>query len=348
MRVGVIGCGYWGSKHVRVLSELPEVSDLVVIDGRPPILAEMMANHIGVLPRSSLGAALDDIDALVVATPPETHAELAVEAIEAGKHVLVEKPMATTSRDARIMVESADRAGVVLAAGHTFVANDAVRALAELVGTGELGRLHYLDAARLSLGLYRHDVNVLWDLAAHDISITNLLLGTVPDRVSAWGDRHTAGFAEDVAALRMEFHDRDVVSTVRASWLDPEKVRRTTVVGAEKMAIYDDADPEARIRIYDRGRRLRVRLGSDEPMEVSYRDNGTEMPYVAFREPLKVQAREFLLCCTTGQRPVADGRSGLDLVSVLEAADRSLSENGEPMPVEIPLPRTLGPTLAVA
>ncbi len=348
MRIGVIGCGYWGSNHVRVLTELPEVSDVIVIDERPPVLASMLANHVGVLPHSSLSAALDDIDALIVATPPVTHAEVALQAIEAGKHVLVEKPMATSTEEARLMVEAADRAGVILAAGHTFVANDAVRKLAGLIHAGELGRIHYLDAARLSLGLYRPDVNVLWDLAAHDISITSLLLGAVPDTVSAWGDRNTSGFAEDVATMRMTFTEREITSTIRASWLDPEKVRKTTVVGSEKMAVYDDANADARIKIYDRGRRLRVRLGSTEPMAVNYRDGEVDTPYVAFREPLKVQAREFIDCCLTGERPLVDGRAGLELVAILEAADRSLAENGTPVPVRIPEIGSYYSTLAVA
>ena len=347
MRVGVIGCGYWGRNHVRVLRELPEVVDVVVIDERPPALAAMMADHVGVLPRSSLRAAIDDIDAVVIATPPESHAELAIEAIEAGKHVLVEKPMATSVADALRMVEAADRAGVILAAGHTFVHNDAVKKLADLVAVGELGRLHYLDAARLSLGLYRQDVNVLWDLAAHDISITSLLLGAVPDTVSAWGDRNTSGFGEDVASLRLTFADLGVASTIRASWLDPEKVRRTTVVGSEKMAVYDDTDVNARIKVFDRGRRLRVRLGCDDPMAVTYRDGEIRTPYVSFREPLKVQAKDFVRSCWTGARPTVDGRAGLELVAVLEAADRSLTENGAVVPIELPEPRTV-PSLAVA
>ncbi|MEM9563815.1 MAG: Gfo/Idh/MocA family oxidoreductase [Actinomycetota bacterium] len=348
MRVGVIGCGYWGSNHVRVLTELPEVSDVVVIDERPPVLATMMARHIGVLPRSSLRAALDDIDALIVATPPVTHAEVAIEAMEAGKHVLVEKPMATSTAEALTMVATAQRMEVTLAAGHTFVANDAVRKLTAIVRQGQLGRLHHLDAARLSLGLYRDDVNVLWDLAAHDISITSLLVGAVPDLVSAWGDRHTAGFREDVASLRMIFTDRNVTSTVRASWLSPEKVRRTTVVGSEQMAIYDDTMADARLQVFDKGRRLRVRLGSTEPMSVNYRDGEVRVPYVAFREPLKVQAREFIECCLTGQRPIVDGWAGLELIAVLEAADRSLREHGAPVPVEIPTLGTINPRRAAA
>ena len=347
MRVGVIGCGYWGSNHVRVLCELPDVVEVVVIDERPAVLDAMLAEHDGVVPRPSLADAIDDVDAVVVATPPANHAELAIAAIEAGKHVLVEKPLATSSADAVRMVEAADRAGRILAAGHTFAHNDAVRRLTGLVAAGELGRLHYLDAARLSLGLYRPDVNVLWDLAAHDVTIAMLLVGAVPATVAAWGDRHTIGFAEDVASMRLTFAEQEVVSTIRASWLDPGRVRRTTVVGSEKMAVYDDTDVEARLRVLDRGRRLRARLSPDEPMAVNYRDDEVRVPYVMFREPLKLQTRDFLHSCRTGARPRVDGRAGLELVAVLEAADRSLAEEGAAVPVELPVPSTY-PSLAVA
>lgn len=347
MRVGVVGCGYWGSKHVRVLSGLPQVSDVVIIDGRPEVRAAVGADHPKAHQRPNLAAAIDDVDAVIVATPPESHFDVAAEAIEAGKHVLVEKPLTTNTTDALHLVRMADEAGVVLAAGHTFAYNDAVWKLAEMIQIGVLGRLHYLDAARLSLGLYRHDVNVLWDLAAHDIAIATLLMGVAPDTVSAWGDRNTVGFREDVATLRMRFERHEVTATVRSSWLDPEKVRRTTAVGSEKMAIYDDADPDARIRVFDRGRRLRVRLGTTDPMEVNYRDEGMTVPEMTFREPLQVQAVDFIRCCRSGARPVADGIAGLAVVAVLEASDRSLRENGAPIPVDLADLR-LASTLAVA
>lgn len=336
MRVGVVGCGYWGSKHVRVFSELDAVSQVVIIDGRPDIRAQVGADHPNALQRSSVAEALDDIDAVVIATPPESHFDIAAEAMAAGKHVLVEKPMATSTADARRMVRLAEEHGVTLAAGHTFVYNAAVQKLAALVGSGTLGQLHYLDAARLNLGLYRQDVNVLWDLAAHDISISTLIMGEIPDTVSAWGLAHTDGFSEDVASIRMRFSNQGVESTVRASWLDPLKIRTTTVVGSKLMAVYDDVDEAARIKLVDRRREVTRPANPTAPAIVEYNEGGIEVPAITFQEPLKVQANDFITCCLSGKRPMSDGHSGLAVVAVLEASDRSLQENGAPIPVDLP------------
>lgn len=350
MRVGVVGCGYWGSKHVRVFSDLEAVSQVVIIDGRPDIRASVGADYPDALQRASVKDALDDIDAVVIATPPESHFDIAAEAMTAGKHVLVEKPMATSTADARRMVRLAEEHGVTLAAGHTFVYNGAVQKLAELVNSGKLGELHHLDAARLNLGLYRQDVNVLWDLAAHDISISTLIMGAIPDTVAAWGIAHTAGFSEDVASLRMRFSSQGVESTVRASWLDPLKIRTTTAVGSAGMAVYDDVDEAARIKLVDRRREVTRGPRPIDPISVSYHEGGTEVPAINFQEPLKVQANDFIACCLSGERPMSDGHSGLAVVAVLEASDRSLQENGAPIPVDVPdlrLRQAPRPTFAV-
>lgn len=336
MRVGVVGCGYWGSKHVRTLSVLPMVTGVVIIDGRPAIRAEVGQEFPQALQRASLTEALDDLDAVIVATPPESHFEVAAEAIEAGKHVLVEKPMTTTSADGVELVRLADEAGVTLAVGHTFAHNPAVWKLGEIIESGDLGDLHYLDAARLNLGLYRDDVNVLWDLAAHDISITTALLNSVPDTVSAWGSRHTKRFSEDVGTIRMLFEDNQVESTVRVSWLDPLKVRRTTVVGSEKMAVYNDMDSDERIKIFDRGREQHANARSTDPFNITYRYGGISSPYIEFSEPLRLEIGDFLDSCASGRAPRASGHAGLTVVAVLEASDLSLRENGTPVPIDIP------------
>lgn len=351
MRVGVVGCGYWGSKHVRVFSELPSVSQVVIIDGRTDIRQAVGAEYPAALQRATLAEALDDVDAVVIATPPESHFDIAAEAMAGGKHVLVEKPMATSTADARRMVRLAEEHGVTLSAGHTFVHNAAVQKLAVLVRTGALGKVHHMDAARLNLGLYRHDVNVLWDLAAHDISISTLVMGSIPDTVAAWGVAHTDGFDEDVASLRMRFSAHGVESTVRASWLDPLKIRTTTVVGSERMAVYDDVDEQARIKLIDRRRSVTRAPRPAGPVSISYHEGGVSVPTVVFREPLKVQAADFIDCCLSGDLPISDGRAGLAVVAVLEASDRSLQENGAPIPVDLPdlrLPSAALPRLAVA
>ncbi|MGH1493193.1 MAG: Gfo/Idh/MocA family protein [Acidimicrobiales bacterium] len=335
MRVGVVGCGYWGSNHVRVFSNHPAVSQVVIIDDRPEIREAVGANFPDALQRATLREALDDIDAVVVATPPETHFDITAAAIAAGKHALVEKPMATTTADAAELVRMADAAGVTLAAGHTFAHNAAVLKLAELANAGDFGKLHFIDAARLNLGLYRQDVNVLWDLAAHDISIAKMIIGDVPDTVAAWGTRHTTGYSEDAATLRMSFANQGIEATVRASWLDPLKVRKTTIVGSEKMAVYDDIDVDARVRVYEMGRELHRRPDADSQYNVTYRNDGCLIPTIDFQEPLHTQASDFLESCETGRSPVADGRDGLAVVAILEASDRSLQENGMPITVDL-------------
>jgi len=336
VRAAVVGCGYWGSKHVRVLSTLPSVSQVVAIDGRCDLRDAIQRDFPSVVTRAGLTEALDDFDALIVATPPASHFDLAAEAIAAGKHVLVEKPMTTCTAQGRELVRMAAEANVVLAVGHTFVHNAAVEKLTELIANGDLGKLHYIEAARLNLGLYRDDVNVLWDLAAHDLSILTALLDQAPDTVSAWGGRHTQRFAEDVATMRMLYEDLGVESTVRASWLDPVKVRRMTAVGSNKMAVYNDVDTDERIKIFDRSRHQHINVPSCDPEAISYHFGDITCPHIDFGEPLQRELADFIDCSTNGGIPVADGMAGLTVVAVLEASDRSLSENGAPMAVELP------------
>ncbi len=316
---------------------MPMVSSVVIIDGRSDIRTSVGEDFPQALQRVTLTDALDDVDAVIIATPPESHFDVAAEAIAAGKHVLVEKPIATNTTEAGEMVRLAAEAGVVLASGHTFAYNPAVWKLAEIIESGELGKLHYLDAARLNLGLYRDDVNVLWDLAAHDISITAALLQDMPTAVSAWGSRHTKRYSEDVATIRMLFEAQQVESTVRVSWLDPLKVRRTNVVGSEKMAIYNDLDPDQRIKIFDRGREHHANSPSSDPFNISYRYGDITSPYIEFGEPLRLEITDFLECCIDGGTPKADGHAGLCVVAVLEASDLSLRENGALVPIELPV-----------
>ena len=334
MRIAVVGCGYWGSKHVRVLCGMNSVSHVYVVDERRELVDSLLIDFPSATGHTSLDEVLDETEAVVIATPPEAHAALASQAMEAGKHVLVEKPLAAKRSEAEEMVRLAAERDVTLAVGHTFVHNAAVWKLQELVSSGELGAIHYLDAARLNLGLYRQDVNVLWDLAAHDISISNYVLDAWPTSVAAWGSRHTNSFAEDVAAIRMTYGDGGIESTVRVSWLDPMKVRRTTIVGSEKMAVYNDLEADERVKVFDRGREQDAQQPVTDAFSVSYRYGEIRVPYIDFREPLRVQAEDFIDAIQTGRPPTATGASGLAVVAVLEASSRSLAENGAPVPVE--------------
>jgi len=323
IRVGIVGVGYWGSKQLRVMQSAPGVERVVAIDARLPLLsglAHLLSSGRGYL---SLRDALPHVDAVVIATPPATHVPLGLEAIRAGKHVLIEKPLATTAAGAIELVEAAKDAGVTLMVGHTFEYNGAVWMLRELVQSGDLGDLYYLDSARLNLGLYQADVNVVFDLAPHDISIANHVLGCAPTSVQAWGARHVDPRFEDVAHLSLAYDDIGVQAHIHVSWLDPRKVRQLTAVGSKKMAVYDDTAAEERIRVHDKAA-LRAADGTSPSGHVSYHRGPITSPVVQFDEPLAVQAAHFVECVTTGLQPRTDGANGLAVVQVIEAAQLSL------------------------
>jgi predicted dehydrogenase len=318
-----------------VLSGLPDV-DVVVVDQRPERLNDARRNFPAVGVAHSLKEVVECVDAVVVATPPSAHFEVAMMALSARKHVLVEKPLATTVEDAEMLVEMAEAADRQLMVGHTFEYNAAVWKLKEIVDSGELGKILYIDTARLSLGLYQQDVNVVWDLAPHDLSIVSYLLGSMPDTVSVWGQRHIGRGHADVAYLKLGFSGTATPAFVHVSWLDPCKVRRVTVVGERKMAVYNDMSDNERVRVYDIG------VDAEDPsdptsmhaMPVSYRSGDIVSPFVAFREPLLVQDSHFIDCARANVPTRTPGRRGADIVRVLAASDVSLTSGvGAPAPV---------------
>lgn len=325
IRVGIVGCGYWGSKHVRVFHGMADVQQVHAIDMRPDRLAALTRTFPGLVPHTSFDDALQHVDAVVIATPPTTHADLASRALAAGKHVLVEKPLAKTTADAQRVVDQARSAGLTLMVGHTFEHNSAVWKLRELVADGALGKVLYIDSARLNLGLYQPNTNVVWDLAPHDVSIINHVLDASPTTVTAWGSRHVHDRLEDVAYLKLEYPG-GVNAQIHVSWLDPCKVRRVTVVGDRQMAVYNDLADAERVRVYDKG----VGLPSDgENMHeapMSYRYGGIASPYIEFNEPLAVEDADFVRSIVDGRQPLSSGERGLAVVRVLEAAERSLRE----------------------
>lgn len=321
--VAVVGCGYWGAKHVRVLACKPDVA-VTAVDTNPSRLTAARRSFPNVRVSTSLDEVLPTVDAVVVATPSATHARIALIAIRAGRHVFVEKPLATTVSDCEALIDAADAHGVVLMTGHTFEHNAAVWKLREFVESGHLGEIQYVDCARLSLGLYQPDVNVIWDLAPHDVSIVNFLLGRLPAAVSAWGHSHANVGVEDVAHLQLRYTDPDIRAYMHVSWLAPCKVRRVTVVGNRRMAVYNDMSADERIRVYDAGL---DDPACTEPMgasAVTYRRGDIVSPFVAFEEPLAVQDEHLIDCIRTGSSPRTDGTSGLAVARVLEAANSSL------------------------
>jgi predicted dehydrogenase len=331
VRVGVVGCGYWGAKHVRVLQQIPTVEEVIAIDQRPERHAAIAPPGSGVITFPDLDSALRYVDAVVIATPPRDHAALALQALTAGKHVLVEKPMTTSSASAQRLIEAAAERRLTLMVGHTFEYNAAVWKLRELVESGELGDIYYIHSARLNLGLYQTDINVVWDLAPHDLSIINYLLRETPTSVQAWGANHAGLYQEDVAYLRLTYGEQRLRAQVHVSWLDPCKVRQVTVVGSQRMAVYNDLLDEERIRVYDKGI-VAARQGDPRNPPMSYRYGGIYAPFIPLQEPLSVQDEHFVDCVLTGRRPRTDGESGLAVVQILEAADESL-QHGLPAPV---------------
>ncbi len=327
MRIAVVGCGYWGSKHVRVIQALEGVDEVILVDHCEERLTKLIRSYKTAPHYSSLRAALPHVDAVVVATSPTTHVEVALEAIEAGKHVLVEKPLAPSTAGARQLMSAAQQAGVTLMVGHTFEYNPAVWKLRDLVRTQELGEIYYIDSARLNLGLYQSDVNVILDLAPHDVSIINHVLGKKPVAVQAWASRHAHRRFEDVAYLRLFyddfFDDRGLTANIHVSWLDPCKVRKMMAVGSKKMAVYDDLASEDRIRVLDKGLDHQPGVDNLTQPPMSYRYGDIVVPFVASDEPLVLQDQHFVECILAGSTPRTDGQNGLAVVEVLEAAELS-------------------------
>jgi len=328
VQIGVIGAGYWGPHLIRNVSELPSARLAGIADLSVERLHALHARYPDVLLTQNYRELLEtDIDAIIIATPVQTHRTLAREALRAGKHVLIEKPLTRTSAEALSLIRLAERNGLALMVGHTFEYNPAVLALRDIITRGDIGQVLYVDAARLNLGQFRHDVNVLWDLAPHDISIMNLLLGSEPTHVSARGSKCVHPHLHDVAYLEMRYPD-GVMGHIHVSWLEPAKVRRFTVVGDEKMIVYNDVATEEKLRIYDKAVIKPTSSGDFADFQLTYHNGGVSIPAVPSGEPLKLEISHFVECIQHGTVPRTDGWSGLRVTHVLEAADRSLNNGG--------------------
>jgi predicted dehydrogenase len=264
---------------------------------------------------------------VVIATPVRDHFELAMKALAAGKHVLVEKPIASTSAQASLLIDEAARRRLTLMVDHTFVYTGAVRRMRELTELGELGDIYYYDSVRINLGLFQPDVNVLWDLAVHDLSIMDYVLPTQPVGVSATGLAHVAGTPENIAYMTM-FFDGQLIAHVHANWLAPVKVRRTLLGGSRRMVVFDDLEASEKVKVYDRGISLNPSAENIYQMLVGYRAGDMWAPQLAVAEALSVEAAHFLECIDSGRRPLTDGEAGLRVVRLLEAATESMAGQG--------------------
>lgn len=335
INIGVIGCGYWGAKHARVVSELDGARLHSVADLDYEKVKPIIAKYEGVEGLTSINALINnpEIDAVIIATPASTHYMLALQALNAGKHVMVEKPLTLFPQEAQHLVDISNESKLTLMVGHTFEYHARVETLRNIIRSGELGELYYLDAARLNLGLYQRDVNVIHDLSPHDISVMIFVLGQRPVEVSTKGYSVVHGGVVDVAYIEYRFANGFVANS-RVSWLSPKKAREMTIVGSKKMVIYDDVSETDPIQIFERGITPPQETEQFADWKFSYQYGDVVSVPVSGPEPLKRELTHFIDCLKTGQKPLTDGLNGRTVVSVLHAAQLSLKNNGRPQPVE--------------
>lgn len=331
IRIGVLGCGYWGPLHIRAFTGQPDAVVTMAADLNAERREHVREVYPDVQVTDDLAALLaGPVDAVVISTPAGTHADLARIALAHGKHVLVEKPLATSVPAATGMVAIAEQSGLTLMAGHTFIYHAAVGALRGLVESGELGEVYYVDCKRVNLGLHRKDVDVVWDLATHDVSILRYVLDADPITATAYGASfHDPGTAE-VAYLELRYPG-GVLANLHVSWLDPVKIRRMTVVGSRRMAVWDDVEPVEKLRLYDRGMQRRPYHDDFGQWQVAYRFGEGEVVPLDFQEPLRLQAAEFLRAIRTGEPPLTSGEDGLAVVRTLEQATGAMRLGAEPV-----------------
>jgi predicted dehydrogenase len=328
VKLGIIGYGYWGPNIVRNFSGHQDCTVVAVCDKNPVALARVLIQY----PNVRLTTEVDDIvtsseiDAVAIVTSVSSHYELAKKALENGKHIFVEKPFTATSAQAEELVELAERKNLRIMVDHTFLFTGAVRKIKQLINEGVLGSLYYYDSTRVNLGLFQHDVNVLWDLAPHDLSVMDYLIGLEPDLVVATGSAHV-NCLEDVAHLTVYFPN-NVLAHVNVNWLSPVKVRTTLVGGQKKMLVWNDLDPSEKVKVYDKGADVKTEQGVHQLL-VSYRTGDMWAPKVEELEALKLETRYFLDCVKDGTQPFNDGQAGLRVVRILEAAEQSLRQHTE-------------------
>jgi predicted dehydrogenase len=333
--IGVIGYGYWGPNLVRNFVEIPNARVVCVADLRPERLDLVRRRHPNVATVTDYRELLRDprIDAVAISTPVSTHAGLAMEVLAAGKHVLVEKPMTMTSEEGLRLIDEADKRNLVLMVDHTFVYTGAVRKIKEYVDSGALGDIYYYDSTRVNLGLIQHDVDVVWDLAVHDLSIMDYIFGESPLAVSATGIGHVMGAAENIAYVTA-FYGSSQIAHLNVNWLSPVKLRRTLIAGNKKMIVYDDIESSEKVKIYDKGISVQNGVEARYRALVSYRSGDMYAPQLDMTEALRVEAQHFLDCIVNGDVPITDGVCGLRIVAVLEAASKSMRERGRAIQVE--------------
>ncbi len=333
--IGLVGFGYWGPNLGRNFSVTPDCRFVAICDQTPSRLEAAARQFPACLTTSRYEDLMlhPGIDAIAIATPASTHFELARRALASGKDVLVEKPMTTTAADAERLIELADRHGRILAVDHTFLYTDAVRKIKDLLDSGEIGNLLYMDSVRTNLGLFQRDHNVIWDLAPHELSIVMHLVAEDPISVQALGACHAGNGIENLAYVHLEFPN-NFVAHFHLNWLAPVKIRQTIVAGSRKMIVYDDMERSEKIKIYDKGIAIeKSSAGVDALYKacIAYRSGDMTAPHLENSEALRVETAHFVQCVRERRRPIADGHAGLRVVRMLEAAEQSLRSGGQPV-----------------
>jgi predicted dehydrogenase len=337
MKLAVIGCGYWGPNLVRNFVQSNKVRELICCDLDPKRLDRMKALYptVEVLTDYKKLLQMSDLKGVAIATPVKTHHPIAKDFLSQGKHVFVEKPLTHSYETALELAKLAEEKQRVLMVGHTFEYTAAVNKVREIIQNGELGRVLYISCIRVNLGLFQPDINVVWDLAPHDISIILYLMGEVPVSVNSQGKAHFNHEIEDVATTTLNFKN-GLIAFIHNSWLDPNKIRRTTIVGSRKMLVYDDIEAQEKIKIFDKRVEVPPYYDTFADFQYSYRYGDIHSPRIDDYEPLKKVCDHFIECIKKDRVPLSDGYSGLRVVSILEAANKSLKLNGKAVAIQGP------------
>lgn len=329
INAAVIGCGYWGPNLIRNFYETDGVNLISCCDLQRQRLDYIKKRYPSVVITSDYMEILTDsnVDAVIIATPISTHFQIAKKALLNGKHVLIEKPMTKDSSEAKELIEISKKQNKVLMVDHIFVYSPAVRKIKDIVLNGEIGDIYYIDSVRVNLGLFQHDMNVIWDLAPHDISIIDYILDKKPNSVSAIGSCHVGNGIENIAYMHINY-DNNLIAHTHVNWLAPVKVRTTLIGGSKKMIVYDDVEPSEKVKVYSKG--VDIKNGPEDryKMLIDYRSGDMYAPKIEQKEALKEVCRHFIDCINDNRSPITDGQAGLRVVEILEAAQTSIKNNG--------------------
>jgi predicted dehydrogenase len=332
LNVGVVGCGYWGPNLVRNFRALPDCKMHSICDVSEDRLRHLKGLYPEVLPHRNFDEFVNqpELDAVVVATSVKHHHPMAKAALSAGKHVLVEKPLAASVEQCEELIALAKQKGLILMVGHTFLYSPAVRKIKEIVDNNDIGDIRYISARRLNLGLFQKDINVTWDLAPHDISIILYIMGENPHSLNCRGTAHVTPGIEDVTSMNLHF-SKEKSAIVHSSWLDPKKVREMTIVGSERMIHYDDVAQNEKIKIFDVRVKRPPHYDTFAEFHYAYHYGDIYSPYIKQDEPLRTECQHFLECIKTGRTPLTSGTKGLEVVRILEASSASIRQDGAPI-----------------